>query len=157
MAAPVGIAIHPMATLLGEFAERHPRVQVDLSVSDRPVDLLAEGFDVVMRLLAHPQDRTLISRRLGTERVVICGAPRYFARRAPPQVPHELVHHNCLRMTGREWVFQMDGEPVTVLDPYVPDTLTISLVYPQRKNMPLRVRVFIDFVTERFRKAFRGG
>ncbi len=200
VAAPVGIALHPLASLLREFAERYPRMHVELSVSDRPVDVVAEGFDVVLRVRPHPQDRSLIARRLGTERLVICGAPAYFARHAPPQLPHELVHHNCLRMPGRDWSFRVGAEPVvvpvtgtlsvddiavlreavlegvglarlprslidldlregrllSVLDAYSHDALAISLVYLQRKHLPGRLRVFIDFMTERFRKLFRG-
>ncbi|MDY7225369.1 LysR family transcriptional regulator [Hyalangium rubrum] len=201
VAAPVGIALHPLAALLAEFAERYPRVQVELSVSDRQTDLLAEGFDVAIRIREHPQDRSFIVRRLGTERIVICGAPRYLARHAPLQEPHELLRHNCLRMTGSEWVFRADEDSIvvpvsgtlsvdnisvlreatlegvglarlprslvhgdlkegrlrTVLDAYSPGTLAISLVYLQRKHLPRKARVFIDFMTERFRKAFREG
>jgi DNA-binding transcriptional LysR family regulator len=200
VAAPVGIALHPLAALLAAFAEHSPRVQVELSVSDRPVDLLAERFDVAVRIRSHPQDRSLVARRLGTERLVICGAPAYFARRPPPQVPHDLVQHNCLRMVGSEWAFPLEGGPVvipvsgtlvvdniavvreaalegaglarlpgslidadlregrlrTVLDAHAPDALSVVLVYPQRKHLPGRVRVFIDFMTERFRKLYRG-
>ncbi|WNG37087.1 LysR family transcriptional regulator [Archangium violaceum] len=202
VAAPVGLSLHPLVSVLEKFAERYPRVQVELSVSDRQVDMLAEGFDVAMRLRPHPHERTLIERRLGTERTAICGAPSYFARRAPPQTPHDLTHHNCLRMKGSKWVFRGQGGPpilvplsgtlvaddiavvreaalegmglarlprslidadlregrlLTVLDAYVPDVFPITLVYPQRKHLPHRVRVFIDFVTEHFRKVFRGG
>ncbi|HEX8825999.1 MAG TPA: LysR family transcriptional regulator [Archangium sp.] len=200
VAAPVGVALHPLASMLKEFAERYPRVQVDLSVSDRQVDLLAEGFDVALRILAHPQERSLIERRLGTERLLICGAPDYFARHTPPRVPHDLVHHNVLRMKNSKWLFRMEEGPVivptsgtlvvddiavlreaalegvglarlprslvdvdlregrlrTVLDAYAPEALVISLVYLQRKHLPHRVRVFIDFMTEHFRKLFRG-
>ena len=49
-----------------------------------------------------------------------------------------------------------EGRLRTVLDAYAPDPLTISLVYPQRQHLPQRVRVFIDFMTEHFRKLFRG-
>jgi DNA-binding transcriptional LysR family regulator len=200
VAAPVGIALHPLASMLRELAERYPRLQVDLSVSDRQVDMLAEGFDVAFRIRPHPQDRSLIERRLGTERTVICGAPGYFSRRAPPQVPHDLMHHNCLRMKGSKWTFRMEEGPVvipvsgtlvaddiavvreatlegmglarlprslidmdlregrlrTLLETYATDVLDISLIYLQRKHLPHRVRVFIDFMTEHFRKLFRG-
>ncbi|XXF80325.1 LysR family transcriptional regulator [Myxococcaceae bacterium GXIMD 01537] len=201
VAAPIGLSLHPLAGMLVEFAERHPRVQVELSASDRPVDLLAEGFDVGVRIRVQSQDRPLLSRRLGTERLVVCGSPRYFARRAPPEVPHDLAHHNCLRMMGIEWVFGRGSDAIvvpvagtlvadniavlreatlegmglarlpgslveadlregrlrTVLDAHSPEALTITLVYPQRQHLPQRVRVFIDFLTERFRKHPRAG
>ncbi|HEX8437595.1 LysR family transcriptional regulator [Archangium sp.] len=201
VAAPVGIALHPLASMLRALAERYPRLQVELSVSDQQVDMLAEGFDVAFRIRPHPQDRSLIERRLGTERMVICGAPEYVSRRAPPQVPHDLMHHNCLRMKGSKWTFRMEEGPVvipvsgtlvvddiavlreatlegvglarlpwslvdvdlregrlrTLLEAYASDVLDISLVYLQRKHLPHRVRVFIDFMTEHFRKLFRGG
>jgi DNA-binding transcriptional LysR family regulator len=200
VAAPVGLSLHPLSSLLAEFAGLYPRVQVELSVSDRPRDLLLEGFDVGVRVREHPQDRSLIARRLGTERMLVCGAPGYFSRHAPPQVPHDLVHHNCLRLTGREWDFQVEAEKIivpvsgtlvvddiavlhkavlegvglarlpgslvdadlregrlrSVLEDCAPEPLTLSLVYLQRQHLPQRVRVFIDFMTERFRKLFRG-
>ncbi|PTL79557.1 LysR family transcriptional regulator [Vitiosangium sp. GDMCC 1.1324] len=204
VSAPVGLALHPLASLLEKFSERYPRVQVELSVSDRQVDMLAEGFDVALRLHPRPAERSLslIERRLGTEKPLICGAPAYFARHPPPQSPHDLAHHNCLRMMrSRDWHFRTEEGPVivpvsgtllvdniavlreatleglglarlprslleedlregrllTVLDAYAADTLVITLAYRQRKHLPRRVHVFIDFMTEHFRKLFRGG
>jgi DNA-binding transcriptional LysR family regulator len=200
VASLVGISLHPLASLLETFSERYPRVLVDLSVSDRRVDLLAEGFDVAVRFPPPSPEHSLIERRLGTERVLFCGAPRYFARHAPPQSPHDLASHNCLRMKGLPWNFRTqdgplllpvsgtlvvddiavlreavlegvglarlprslidpdlrEGRLLTVLEAYSPEPLVISLVYPQRKHLPQRVRVFIDFMTEHFRKLFRG-
>lgn len=200
VAAPVGISLHPLASVLEKFSELYPRVHVDLSVSDRHLDPLTEGIDVAVRLFPQTHDRSLVERRLGTEKVLICGAPRYFERRAPPEAPHDLTNHNCLLMKGRKWTFRTQEGPVvvpvsgslavdniavlreaalegmglarlprslidmdlregrlrTVLDAYAPDPLVISLVYPQRQHLPRRVRVFIDFMTEHFRKLFRG-
>ncbi|AKI98508.1 DNA-binding transcriptional LysR family regulator [Archangium gephyra] len=199
--APVGLSLHPLPSLLEKFAGRYPRVQVELSVSDRRVDPLTEGVDVALRLFPPPQERSLIERRLGTEKRLVCGSPAYFARRAPPDTPHELASHNCLRLKDSKWDFRLEGRttvvPVSgtlvvddiavlreaaleglglarlprslvdadvregrllsVLDAYAAEPLVISLVYPQRKHMPQRVRVFIDFMTEHFRKVFRGG
>ncbi|WPB77496.1 LysR family transcriptional regulator [Archangium violaceum] len=199
--APVGLALHPLPSLLEKFAERYPRVQVELSASDRRVDPLTENVDVAVRFFPRPHERSLIERRLGTEKRLICGAPSYFARRAPPQTPHELASHNCLRLKDSKWDFRLEGHttvvPVSgtlvvddiavlreaaleglglarlprslvdadlregrllsVLDAYAPEPLVISLVYPQRKHLPQRVRVFVDFMTEHFRKVFRGG
>ncbi|MFY0527476.1 LysR family transcriptional regulator [Archangium gephyra] len=200
VSAPVGIALHPLPSLLEKFAERYPRIQVELSVSDRRVDPVTESFDVAVRLFQYPHERSLIERRLGTEKRLICGAPAYFARRPPPATPHDLASHNCLRMRDRQWNFRLEGGStvvpvsgtlvvddiavlreaaleglglarlpgslvdadlregrlVSVLDTYAADPLVISLVYPQRKHLPQRVRVFIDFMTEHFRKVFRG-
>ncbi|MCY1083094.1 LysR family transcriptional regulator [Archangium lansingense] len=199
--APVGLSLHPLASLLEKFSERYPRVQVELTVSDRRhMDPLSENIDVAVRLFPRPHERSLVERRLGTERPLVCGAPRYFARRAPPGTPHDLATHNCLRMKDSRWTFRMEGHPVevpvsgtlvvddiavlreaalegmglarlprslvdadlregrlvSVLDAYAPEPLVITLVYPPRKHLPQRVRVFIDFMTEHFRKHFRG-
>ncbi len=199
--APVGLSLHPLPSLLEKFAERYPRVLVELTVSDRQVDPLTESFDVAVRLFPRPHEGSLIERRLGTEKRHICGAPGYLARRPPPGTPHDLASHNCLRMKDSKWTFRLEGRStvvpvsgtlvvddiavlreaaleglglarlprslvdadlregrlVSVLDAYAADPLVISLVYPQRKHLPQRVRVFIDFMTEHFRKVFRGG
>lgn len=114
--APVSVGLIQLPEMLAGFAERYPRVWIDVSLSERQVDLVAEGFDVAIRAAQRLRDSTLIARRLGSERLLACGAPSYFARHPVPGTPHDLTQHNCLRLSvaGREWTFQGDGEPVVV-------------------------------------------
>jgi DNA-binding transcriptional LysR family regulator len=106
---PVVFGERHVAPLLPEFLSRHPEVQVDLSLSDRYVDVVEEGWDAVIRI-GRPVDSGLIARRLGTARLVVCAAPSYLARHGVPEEPADLLAHNCLRYTmaqGRsEWNFR---------------------------------------------------
>jgi len=97
---------------LPRFLERHPEIVVELGSTDRPVDLVAEGVDCVVRG-GDVHDETLVGRRLGELPVVTCAAPAYLARRGPPRSPHELEGHVFVNFfsarTGR--VFEVDWTP----------------------------------------------
>ncbi|KYC36948.1 hypothetical protein WA1_45685 [Scytonema hofmannii PCC 7110] len=75
-----------------------------MRLSDRFVDLVAEGIDIAIRL-GDLKDSSLIRRYLGQTRFVLCASPAYLKAYSTPSTPHDLVHHNCLR-----YVF--DGQPV---------------------------------------------
>lgn len=77
--APVSFGIVQLAALLPGFRARFPQVELDLSLSDRLVDMVEEGFDVALRITRQPAP-TLIARQLGTVRLVPCAAPAYLAR-----------------------------------------------------------------------------
>jgi DNA-binding transcriptional LysR family regulator len=85
-----------LAQLLPRFAERHPRVEVEVYVENRFVDIVAEGLDGGIRL-TEAIERDMVQVRL-TEagRFVVAGAPSYLARRGTPQVPQDLLHHDCI-------------------------------------------------------------
>ena len=85
-----------------------------MTMTDRMIDLVEEGFDLAVRNMLIP-DSSLIVRRVATYRFVVCGAPGYFAARGMPKQPADLVHHNCLIYShsawGHEWRFAgPDGE-----------------------------------------------
>jgi DNA-binding transcriptional LysR family regulator len=85
-----------LARLLPRFAERHPRVEVEVYVENRFVNIVAEGLDAGIRL-TEAIERDMVQVRL-TEpaRFVVAGAPSYLARRGTPQVPDDLLHHDCI-------------------------------------------------------------
>ena len=85
-----------LARLLPKFAERHPRVEVEVFVENRFVNIVAEGLDAGVRL-TEAIERDMVQVRL-TEpgRFVVAGAPSYLARRGTPQEPKELLHHDCI-------------------------------------------------------------
>jgi DNA-binding transcriptional LysR family regulator len=114
--APVGVGLRHLPGILREMAEQYPKVRVEVSLAERTVDLVAEGFDVAIRVSARLTDSTLVARRCGTERMVVCGAPSYFARHGVPASPHDLAHHNCMRLSAlpREWTFRSGKQPLIV-------------------------------------------
>jgi LysR family transcriptional regulator, regulator for bpeEF and oprC len=86
---PAAAGRHVLAPALPAFFAQHPEIQIDLGSSDRPVDLLAEGVDVVIRGgLTH--DDSLVARPLGTYEVVTCAAPSYLRRHGKPRSPQAL-------------------------------------------------------------------
>lgn len=99
------------------FLRHYPEIEVDLRLSDRLVDLVAEGIDVAIRL-GDLEDSGLIRRHLGQARFALCASPTYLQIHGTPSSPQELIHHNCLRyiFDGRPipWRFQIDGDWQTI-------------------------------------------
>lgn len=87
-----------LAPATAEFGTLHPDIAFDLDLSDRVVDLVEEGFDLAVRI-GSGGSQALVSRRLGTTRIVCCAAPSYLSRRGTPQAPEELSAHECLAYT----------------------------------------------------------
>ncbi|HKA88104.1 MAG TPA: LysR family transcriptional regulator [Haliangiales bacterium] len=119
MTAPVGFAQLHLTAPLAAFLERWPEVRLELSVTDRRVDIVGERFDVAVRMAARMADSSLVARRIATDRMRLIASPAYLARRGAPASPNELVHHTCLRysrQTAREeWAFvAADGTPLDV-------------------------------------------
>jgi DNA-binding transcriptional LysR family regulator len=104
--------------LLVEFTERHPKVEVALTVADRMVDLIAEHVDVAIRV-AHLEDSSLVARKLIDTSRVLVAAPAYLQRRRMPNLPQDLLHHDCLVYASGarvfdEWGFLRDGSTTMV-------------------------------------------
>lgn len=93
--APVTFGVHALAPNLGDYLGRYPEVSVDLVLSNRYVDVVEEGYDVVFRVGAL-SDSSLIARRLRPYRLVLCAAPAYLARQPAPATPMDLTRHVCL-------------------------------------------------------------
>jgi DNA-binding transcriptional LysR family regulator len=81
--------------VLADFMVAYPEIELDLDFSDRLVDVIDEGFDVVVRTGALPDSR-LAARRIGSFGTVLVAAPAYFARHGKPQKPADLKDHVCL-------------------------------------------------------------
>jgi DNA-binding transcriptional LysR family regulator len=81
--------------VLAEFMREYPAIELDLDFTDNLVDVIEEGFDVVVRTGA-PTDSRLSARQLGTFRSLLVASPDYLARRGTPQVPADLLEHSCL-------------------------------------------------------------
>jgi len=121
--APVSFGIRHLAGLWDGFLAAHPAVRVDLTLSDRLVDVVDEGFDVAIRITRLP-DSTLISRRLADTRMVLCAAPAYLERHGAPNTPAELTGHTIWAYRyfadGDTWRFDgPDGEASVRVEPVV--------------------------------------
>lgn len=106
--APVTFGILHLAPLWGAFRVRHPQVRLDLTLSDRVVDLVEEGYDVAIRIAELP-DSTLVSKRLASTRIVVCASPRYLEAHGRPEHPSELAQHAVIAYRywsgGDAWQF----------------------------------------------------
>ncbi|MER8407663.1 LysR family transcriptional regulator [Mesorhizobium sp. M0185] len=85
--------------LLPQFLAEFPDVRIEAEFSNRFVDLVAENFDVAVRLGAL-QDSRLVARKVATRRRLLCAAPSYLARRGTPTEPEALLEHSCLGFSG---------------------------------------------------------
>ncbi|MGF6271894.1 DNA-binding transcriptional LysR family regulator [Massilia sp. UYP11] len=111
----------PFVLTLAAFQQRYPEVELDLDFDNRHVDVIDEGYDVVIRS-GSIDDSRLTSRTLGTFQMWLVGAPDYFARRGTPLHPRDLQDHDCIQFrmpnTGRlqAWQLQLGvGEPEPLL------------------------------------------
>jgi len=107
--APVSFGVHALSTRLPEYLASCPEVSVDMSLSNRFVDLIDEGFDVAFRV-GELSDSGLIARALAPYRLRLCAAPAYLAAHPPITHPLELAQHECLGFSYTElrtrWVFE---------------------------------------------------
>ncbi len=99
ISAPLSFGIGHMAATLPGFLERYPDVTLDLALSDRQVDLIADGFDLALRI-GRLEDSSLIARRLCTVRLLLVAAPAYLAAHGRPTHPAELLRHRVLGYSG---------------------------------------------------------
>ncbi|HSN92819.1 MAG TPA: LysR family transcriptional regulator [Anaeromyxobacteraceae bacterium] len=116
--ATFGFGRRHVAPALLEYARLYPEVQVQLDLSDRPLNLVEEGYDIGIRVGA-PGDTALVARKLAPNHRVVCGAPSYLRARGTPRAPRELAAHDCLilRQDGADyalWRFTSGGVTETV-------------------------------------------
>jgi len=197
VAIPASFGHRHVAPLIPEFASRYPQVRLALSLSDRNVNVIDEGFDLAIRI-AHLEDSSLAARRLAPNRRVVCASPAYLERHGTPLTPQDLTQHNCLtandfvmswdykepdgrpgsvRVSGRyacdnwevlrEWALAgmgvalkstwdvhrhlEDGSLVSVCPGYTfGSDVAIYAVYPHRRFLPAKTRVFIEFLAASF-------
>jgi DNA-binding transcriptional LysR family regulator len=95
VALPLSFGLMHLGSAINEFLQAHPGIEFDLDFNDRQVDLLAEGFDLAIRI-ASLADSSLIARRLAPIQAVMCASPAYLERMGTPQSPTELIDHCCL-------------------------------------------------------------
>ncbi len=112
-----------LVPLITKFLAHYPKVNVNLQLEDRFVDMVAENMDVSIRI-GYLADSTLIARKLGDLSGVLCASPKYLSNAPPLQTPADLLHHRCLfyrnsKLAMNAWSFISDEgeESVTVSGP----------------------------------------
>lgn len=113
VSAPSDLGRNQIAGLLDVFLAEHPDVTVNLHLGDGYIDLAAQGIDIAIRY-GNLDDSTMMVRPLAMSSRIICAAPVYLSRHGHPDVPDDLMHHNCLMMrfrgeVDRAWPFMFDG------------------------------------------------
>ena len=112
LSMPMSFGMSHLSPLLAAFLAHHPAVQLHTELADRYVDVIGEGFDMAIRI-GTLADSTLMARRLGELKRVICASPAYLQRAGTPHVAEDLQHHACLRF-GREgqygWELNVEGK-----------------------------------------------
>lgn len=114
---PVSFGLLHLAPLWPAFMALHPKVMLDVTLSDRIVDLVDEGYDLAVRI-ARLQASSLVSRRLASTRLILCASPQYLSRHGAPAHPSELARHAvisyALLAMGERWEFEGPDGPVGV-------------------------------------------
>lgn len=109
LTAPAVLGREIIVPLLPALLAAHPKLRVELQLTERLVDLVSEGLDLAIRI-ADLRDTDLVARRIGTVRRVICAAPDYLTRRGTPQTRGALAQHDCLTLVGAaHWLFDTPG------------------------------------------------
>ena len=115
--APMTFGTLHLSKAIAEYQCSQPDVRVDLTLDDRVVDIVSEGYDVAIRI-GHLQESSLVARRLAPVRLVVCGSPSYLAKRGVPAVPGDLEGHDCLRYTisagHNKWRFRQGSDSFEV-------------------------------------------
>lgn len=116
LAAPLSFGVRHVAPVLADLAARHPRLELDVSYSDRLVDIIGERFDAAIRI-GTMEDSALVARRIAPVRAVVVASPDYLERHGRPATPADLAGHACLLYTGSrqaDWPFRSGKRLVSV-------------------------------------------
>ena len=197
ISAPISFGHVYLADLLPQFLQTYPDVQMEVNFDDRLVDVIAEGYDVVIRI-TNLKDTSLISRKIMSSSIITLASPEYLSRIGCPAHPRDLVEHDCISYAYLQrpayWDYlSASGEPmgvtvkpqvicnndelqrsmavaglgiiripafccqgelstgalVPILKEYEFSDLGVYAIYPHRRNLSTKVRVFVDFLVER--------
>jgi DNA-binding transcriptional LysR family regulator len=105
-------ALHQLVPTLPDFIARYPEIELELTITDRVIDLLAENVDVAIRT-GPTEDPSLVARKISEIRRGLFASPGYLARRGAPRVPEQLRDHDCFVLklfpSSHRWPFHDDG------------------------------------------------
>ena len=118
IAAPVMFGMHVLAPAIDAFKTRHPAIVPEVTIVDRHVDLVSEGFDIGLLLSQHIGNNTLVKRPLTRINRIVCAAPHYVERHGAPAHPHDLASHAGLAFhadfAGEYLSFEHEQTRITV-------------------------------------------
>ena len=117
ISAPYNFGSHSLMKFLASYLSENPRTAIELTLTDRYVNLTEEGYEAVFRVGDGGTDMNshLVSRLLSPYQLILCASPLYLEHHGQPSHPDELAQHECLgyvywdRITGRDWVFSREG------------------------------------------------
>jgi DNA-binding transcriptional LysR family regulator len=113
LTAPLSFGIEHLAPALAEFARLNPKVELDVSLEDRTVDLIGGGYDLAVRI-GNLADSSLIARKIAPVRRVVLASPDYLARRGRPIHPHDLNDHDVVIYANagqsEQWRFRVGSK-----------------------------------------------
>ncbi|MGC1310395.1 MAG: LysR family transcriptional regulator [Phormidesmis sp.] len=117
--APMSFGTMHLAGAIAQFMKRYPDIQVQLTLNDRFIDLIEEGFDITLRIAELSDNEPLITKILAPASRVICAAPDYLKARGTPACPDELRSHDCLKYgqlaTHSQWqLTDKNGKQISV-------------------------------------------
>jgi DNA-binding transcriptional LysR family regulator len=118
VAAPLGLGRRFVAQAAAAYQDIHPKIDVQLRLSERRLDIIAESVDLALQYVTFA-DSSMIMRKIADAERILCASPDYIERWGMPQVPGDLAHHQCLllRFPGsREfrWTLTQGGEEVSI-------------------------------------------
>jgi DNA-binding transcriptional LysR family regulator len=114
--ASMALGITDLGRCFAEFMERYPEIELDVHLTDEPVELIEQGFDLGLRAASRQFDSPYIGRRLIQFRYHVCATPAYLAAHPPIRAPEDLRRHNCFVYSyfrgGSTWPYG-EGVPIT--------------------------------------------
>jgi len=116
VSAPVSFGARHLGRAITTYLRRHPEVEIDLTLNDRAVDLVEEGFDLAIRI-GRRIDDSLIARKITRARMALCAAPAYLKAHGTPRAPADLARHNCISYAYAargDWRFRRGTEERSV-------------------------------------------
>lgn len=116
--APQDFGVEQLAPLWGRFTERHPLITLNITLSDRTIDLVEEGYDMAIRISTLGDSR-MVARPLASVRLIACASPAFLEKHGAPRYPTELRDHPFIsysyQSNGDEWLFRhVDGDSCSV-------------------------------------------
>ena len=119
VSCPVSYGISNLRPVLAKFTQMYPKITLELDLDDRKVDLVSEGFDVVIRATVQLEDSSLISRRIRRSTTLTLASPEYLEKHGTPTTPFELDRHRVMCDSNLRqpnvWLYLgLDGKPVQV-------------------------------------------
>lgn len=117
--APMLFGSRVLSDMVSEFLQKNPEIQVEMMLTDQPLDLIQEGIDVAFRV-GHLADSSLIARPLGEIKTIVCASPEYIKKNGSPNHPSELINHSTLGWSPKgNWEFDSPEQFSAEINPRV--------------------------------------